>query len=200
MKKKQDFCVVCATERELALETKSVEYKVKGEAISVELPLTICAECGTEEIEESFGKDPTVCAYEIYRERNNLLSPQQIKDLREKYGLSQKSFALLIGMSESTVNRYESGSVQDAAQDSAMRAFEDPKFALGALKRRGASLSERQRTKVEEAISRLSEIEGEDKKSEQPSCTTEERPGGIVKQLLKTPSPVGAPNFALGGV
>ncbi|MEQ1903510.1 MAG: type II TA system antitoxin MqsA family protein [Pirellulaceae bacterium] len=153
--KKQEFCVVCAADRELALETRSVDYQVRGELVSVELPLTICPVCGTEEVDENFDKDPSICAYDIYRERNQLLSSVEIKSIRERYQLSQKSFAFLIGMSESSVNRYESGAVQDATQDTAMRAFEDAAFVLGAIARRGQLLSSRQKQKTQKAITEM---------------------------------------------
>jgi len=154
-KKQQEFCVVCAVDRELAAETKSVDFEVRGETVSFEIPVTVCPECGTEEVEEKFGKDPTICAYDIYRERHQLLSSNAIKSIRDRYQLSQKSFAILVGMSESSVNRYEAGVVQDATQNTAMLAFEDAAFVKGAIERRGGRLSRGQREKVLEAVARI---------------------------------------------
>lgn len=154
-KQSYKFCVICADDRELAVETKSVNFEVRGETVSVELPITTCSECGTEEVDEEFGKDPTICAYDVYRERHKLLSSEAIKSIRERYQLSQKSFAFLVGMSESSVNRYEAGVVQDATQNTAMLAFEDAAFVEEAVARRGHHLSKRQREKVLEAVARV---------------------------------------------
>ena len=53
---KEEFCVVCAVDRELAMETKSVDFVVRGETVSVDLPITICPDCGAEEVDEEFGR------------------------------------------------------------------------------------------------------------------------------------------------
>lgn len=37
------------------------------------------------------------------------LTPQDIKDIRAKYGLSQRSFARLLGLGEASLARYEKG-------------------------------------------------------------------------------------------
>ncbi len=133
-------------------EQKSVEYTVRNEKVAVTLPVTICPTCGTEEVDEGFGHDPVELAYEAYRKNHDLLSPQQIRETRESYRLSQKSFAKLLGMSEATINRYEQGALQDATHDNAIRAFQNPEFVKGALLRRGDSLSDWQRARAEETI------------------------------------------------
>jgi hypothetical protein len=55
-------------------------------------------------------------------------------------------------MSQATINRYEGGAIQERAQDQAMRACRDRDHVLGLLDRRGNSLSEWQRQRVESAL------------------------------------------------
>ncbi len=86
-----EFCVVCGEDRELQRKQKTVEYTVRNEKVDVELPVTVCPVCGTEEVAEDFGRDPVECAYETYREQHKLLKPHEIKEIRERYRLSQKS-------------------------------------------------------------------------------------------------------------
>ena len=147
-----EFCVVCGDDREMQREQKKVEYTVRGEKVTVELPVKMCPECGSEEIDDAFGRDPVECAYEAYRQRHDLLFPEEIKAIRERFKLSQRSFAALLGMSEATVNRYEGGGLQDATHDNAIRACNDPEFVQELLDRRGHGLSEWQRKRVEHAI------------------------------------------------
>lgn len=147
-----EFCVVCGDDRDMRHEQRAVEYTVRNEKLTLTIPVTICPNCGTEEVEKDFGHDPVELAYEAYRKNHDLLSPQQIKETRERYCLSQKSFAKLLGMSEATINRYEQGALQDAAHDIAIRAFQHYDFVRDALSRRGGNLSDWQRARAEGAI------------------------------------------------
>lgn len=53
-----------------------------------------------------------------------------IKQIRESYGLSQKDFALLLGLGEVTITRYESKTIQDKAQDEMIRNAKNPEEFL----------------------------------------------------------------------
>ena len=61
-----------------------------------------------------------------YRRINNLLLDYNIKQIRDKYDLSQKDFAILLGFGEVTITRYESKTVQDKAQDEIIRKAKNP--------------------------------------------------------------------------
>lgn len=63
-----------------------------------------------------------------YRKINGLLKDFEIKRIREKYDLSQKDFALLLGFGEVTITRYESKTVQDVAQNEIIKNAKDPEF------------------------------------------------------------------------
>ena len=43
----------------------------------------------------------------MYREQNNILSKEKIKEIRDKYGLSLSEFAELTGISKASLTRYE---------------------------------------------------------------------------------------------
>jgi transcriptional regulator with XRE-family HTH domain len=53
-----------------------------------------------------------------------LLFPKQIKDQREYLGLTQQRFAELLGVAQTTISRWETGSqIQQRSLDNWMRAF-----------------------------------------------------------------------------
>ena len=60
--------------------------------------------------------------YDEYRRRNNLLFPNEIKKIREKYNMSQTEFAKLLGMGAKTITRYENGTIQERTHDNLIRA------------------------------------------------------------------------------
>lgn len=61
-----------------------------------------------------------------YRRIQNLLSDEEIKNIRNKYGLSQRDYSLLLGFGEITITRYESKIVQEKAHDLIMKESENP--------------------------------------------------------------------------
>jgi len=144
--------------------TKAVErtelYKVRGRDIEVPVRAEVCAECGEQLGADEQDKQVLDAAYAKYRSQMDLLSPEQIKDIRKRYKLSQKSFAVLLGMSEATINRYEQGGIQEPAHDTAIRACENPEVARDLLGRRGYLLSDWQRKRMEAALSGQPEPRG----------------------------------------
>lgn len=64
-----------------------------------------------------------------YREVMNLLTTNEIGDIREKYNITQMDLATLLGWGGKTITRYEGHHVQDVAHDTILRKLnEDPEW------------------------------------------------------------------------
>jgi putative zinc finger/helix-turn-helix YgiT family protein len=58
----------------------------------------------------------------VFRRAAGLLAPEEIRQGREKLGLTQKQFANLLGVGEATVSRWETGAqIQQCAMDRFLR-------------------------------------------------------------------------------
>lgn len=64
--------------------------------------------------------------YEIYRKKNNLLNPNHIRAIREKYKLSVRDFSNILGISYGNLSSIENGSIQPKYIDSLIRLASDP--------------------------------------------------------------------------
>lgn len=73
---KIEFCVVRAADRPIRRQQQQVEYTVRGEKISLSIPVKVCETCGTSEVDENLGRDPVEMAYAVYREKKGLLTPE----------------------------------------------------------------------------------------------------------------------------
>ena len=62
---------------------------------------------------------------ESYKRMKGLLTSQDIKDIRGRYQMTQKEYALALGFGEITVHRFEKGSIQSYADDEIMRLSAD---------------------------------------------------------------------------
>lgn len=80
------------------------------------------------------------------------LTAQDIKRIREKYGLTQQGFARLLGLGDASVVRYENGQTPSKANANLIRAAENPEFVADCLKRDGDLLSVGQREKTEKIV------------------------------------------------
>ena len=145
---------MCETDRPFRRKTVREEYEVRGEKIALDVPRLLCSSCGESIIDPAFG-DPTLRLYAEYRKRHNLLTPEQIHGIRQKYALSQEAFATLLGASPATLARYEGGSLQDKAYDHLLRACDHPAYMADLFEREGSGLSELQRRNVALALDRL---------------------------------------------
>ncbi|MDP6542556.1 MAG: DUF4065 domain-containing protein [Phycisphaerae bacterium] len=156
-KETEKFCPGCEEYYETKVAERRETYTVRDREITVPVAVELCSGCG-----ESIGSDEADQAildavYSEYRRQADLLTPEDIRDIRKRYRLSQKSFAALLGMSEATINRYEKGGLQDRPNDTAIRACKTPEILRDMLKRRGYLLSDWQRERAERALAGVAE-------------------------------------------
>jgi len=121
------LCPSCEEHTEATLRVEKEVYNVRGEPIEIEAEVVICQKCGTKVFDEERDSRNLEKAYNQYRQKHNLLSPDEIRTIREKYGLSQRSLSRLLGWGEITIHRYENGAVQDNAHNNTLRLIEDPR-------------------------------------------------------------------------
>lgn len=147
------FCPICEDYREIKTEDVKETYNVRGTDIEVSVKRELCISCGEKLGSDEQDQQILVFVNAEYRKKTDLLTPERINQIRSRYSLSQKSFALLLGMSEATINRYENGNLQDQTHDTAIRACENPKFVRDLLERKRGLLTEWQRKRVLKALS-----------------------------------------------
>ena len=120
------FCPNCEKECEFFEKKRGEMFTIRGVEIPVEITREACSLCGEILFNEKLDESLIAEAYSKYRERTGLLSPAEIRSIRDRYDLSQQAFATLLGMSQATINRYEGGGLQEASHDSAIRAWPRP--------------------------------------------------------------------------
>ncbi len=146
------YCPKCEAERVFRFSERNETLDVRGEKVSLSVPTWTCSVCGELVADEAFG-DPVEKAYDLYRRKHGLLSPAEIKAIRERWGLSQVAFATLLGMSQATINRYEQGAIQQQKEDELIRACANADRMRDLLQRQGHLLSERQKQLADAALS-----------------------------------------------
>lgn len=149
------YCEECGREVDTRIVSKREAYDVCGESVEVEAQVLVCGACGEEFYCEELDSEVLLRAYNEYRRRHKLLFPDEIRNIREQYGLSQRSFAKLLNWGDKTVRRYENGSVQDRAHNSLLLFLRDPENMKAYLLENEILLDERHKKKIYEAIERM---------------------------------------------
>ena len=108
------------------VELREITLPIQDDSISLTTPTRICSLCESPVYDRSLDNSTLERAYELYRRKNDIISPEEVRELREKYAISQRNLALLLGWSEATINRYEKGAAPDRAHSVVLRLLRDP--------------------------------------------------------------------------
>ena len=149
------YCDSCNKKTETRIISRQETYEVYGEQITVEAQILICSECGEELFCEELDSATLNKAYNEYRRRHKLLMPDEIKKIREQYGLSQRSFSKLLNWGDKTIFRYENGSIQDKAHNSLLLFLKDPENMRSYITDNEVVLNEKQKQKLMQTIDNL---------------------------------------------
>ncbi len=119
------ICPNCEKETELELVRTREVVEVRGEPIEVDAEFFKCTKCGVD-FENTRGSDALVLAYREYRHRHDMLQPQQIRDWRKRYGLTQNELSRILGWGGVTLSRYENGALHSGAHEKILRLAMEP--------------------------------------------------------------------------
>jgi putative zinc finger/helix-turn-helix YgiT family protein len=135
------FCPECEKETEL-MEFETVEeFEIRGKKIPIELTLLKCDESGHLFYDPDSDDDPLDRAYRAYRKHEGLLQPEEIKEARLSYGLTQRELSGILGWGGATLSRYENGALQSEAHDTLVRLSMKPDNLFDLIKQNEATLS-----------------------------------------------------------
>ena len=110
-------CPSCGAGRVRTVETEAnVPYGTGSDQVEIPtvVPLRVCELCGFSflDAEGQTAEHDAVCRY------LGLMTPSEIRSVRERHGLTQSQFAAVTGLGEATVSRWERGAtVQNVAND-----------------------------------------------------------------------------------
>ncbi len=149
------FCPECMAMREYDVITRRETYPVRGDDVAIDARVAVCRVCAKDVGVPELDDAALQAAFGVYRAHHGLLQPEQIREIRSRYGLGQKAFARLLGWGDVTLARYETGSLQSEAHDATLRLVEDPRNVRRLLQLNRDKLSADQIADVEERLDEL---------------------------------------------
>lgn len=161
----KNICLNCEKETKTEFIKTKEEFKVRGEAIELEVEYFKCLECGNEFRPPKSTVDPIDQAYREYRKRHGMLQPEDIREKRARYGLTQQEISKLLGWGLATLSRYENGALQDDAHEKAFRRAIEPHNLLKHLEETPNAISSSE--KRERLIKELKALDEESRSFEE---------------------------------
>ena len=154
-------CPVCDRVHEVEQITRIVSSNIKNDEVEHEETILRCPEHDEEWYHGKMLDDALLKAKNAYRIKHGLLTSDEIKEIRKKYGLTQKELSNLIGAGNITVSRYETSHIQDEIYDTALKNVKaNPNFALEALKKHEILFAEERFKTLYTAFKKIIKTEG----------------------------------------
>ncbi len=135
MYKQGDICPICGSGPLKATKSKE-DFEYKGHILSLELTSYSCDVCSESFFDNEEMKANQKTVKDFQRRVDGLLTSDEIKKIRQKYGLSQRKFARILGVGEKSFTKYELGLVsQSRGMDNLLRLIDEIPENLSLLKR-----------------------------------------------------------------
>ena len=123
------YCPYCKKEVEYKIEKKDLK-EFRGIEVNTFENIAICNECNQDLYVNEIEDENNERIYQIYREKANIIKPEDIIKLREKYDISQRELTSILGFGKMTINRYERGGLPTKSQSDYIKLLieNDDKF------------------------------------------------------------------------
>lgn len=117
-------CFQCGKGK-MTSQLTEMNARVRGKEIPVRTEAMVCNRCGFQVLTDEQSDAYTIASADAYREKHNLLTTRELKQIRERLGMSFRAFAAHLKVSEASPKRWEAGLVQDEAMDELIRLKAD---------------------------------------------------------------------------
>lgn len=162
LKKVYMYCSVCGEEHEVDLCEELTTGIIKEEKVNHIEHYYRCNKYETENtfMEGEMWNESLINAIDAYRVKHDLLTSKDIKNIRNKYNITQLELALLLGMGAITITRYETKQLQDVTNDNMLRmANNNAIWLLDLLQKNKSKFSEKRYSEISTNIKKIIDSE-----------------------------------------
>ena len=133
-----DACPACGTT--MVEKRAKLRLSVNGEEVAVPSSLHLsCPKCHEVVLRYPDARRLSEDAITLYRRKHGLLSADEIRVIRERFGSTQAGFARLLRLGANTPSRWESGrNAQTEAMDTLLRLIRDVPGSIAYLRHHAA--------------------------------------------------------------
>ena len=119
-------CPYCEKFCEIEIIKKMEKYVIRGIEIESEAEFSLCTVCGKDFATMDQMGFSLTNGYNAYRKLENIIFPEEIISIREKYGANQKTFAKILDLEELAFKCYEQGTLTSKAVSNLIQSMNKP--------------------------------------------------------------------------
>lgn len=165
MGKNKVFCEECRSDVEYSLESAIMTGNLKGVSYEYTGEKAICSICGSEVYVAEVEDKNLKALYDVYRQKNGIISLEQILEITQKYNIGKRPLSLLLGWGEMTFSRYCNGDMPTKQYaDILKKIYDDPEYYKNLLEENKDKL--KSSLAYEKSMRTVQELLGEDTKTE----------------------------------
>ncbi len=122
----KDICPVCEDTRTIDIDIRKETQIIKNQEVNANVEVSRCSKCGNEFVTNDQMTQNLERFRDEYRKNNHIITPGEIKVLRDSYGVSQKALGKILNFGELTINSYEQGVIPSGAHNNLLKLIKDP--------------------------------------------------------------------------
>lgn len=131
---------------EVIRQTHKEELEFRGEKLTIPYNNFKCVDSGREFTTREIDELNMHLLQSVYRQKHKIPFPEEIKEIREKYGVNQTKMAEILGFGTNTYRNYENGDIPQLANAKLISLSSNPDHFIELLNNCD-SLSEKQKEK-----------------------------------------------------
>lgn len=136
----------------LELHTEPAAVTYRGETISYDRSFYHCVDTGMEFADEELESMNLKRLYNAYRSIHGIPTAEELKQMRERYGIPSSAMSLILGLGENQFGLYEEGTVPTPSVGRLLALAMEPANMRDMLQAARGSFSEKQYAKYFSAI------------------------------------------------
>ncbi len=105
------FCYSCRKYTPFNVAKKVIEIEINGKKMDVEERIAFCEKCNQEIFVREIEDDNYKSLDNDYRNINNVVTPNEIREIMHKYKITRKNLSLLLGLKETEIHDYLDGKI-----------------------------------------------------------------------------------------
>ena len=148
----ETYCPACDKPVKADIIYDAETLEVKGEPIEYNAAFLRCPDCGLPIGDSRIESENLKTAYKLYCQQHDLMTPEEVKALRNQYGLSVREFSRFLGLGEQTAARFEAGSIPSKTSNDLLRLATTQSGAAQLLERNRGNLHGSSIVKIEQFI------------------------------------------------
>jgi len=155
------YCLECQETRELTIKSVEETCTVGGEPITIEADVAFCTVCGQDFSNEEMEDANTEKAFNIYRKKHGIPFSEEIKNIRETWGLSHHGMAKMLGKGCDYFIAYlfENGNICTFEDAEIIKRMIDPKQRETLLEEKRDVFYPRELRRIESSLQNKDEFE-----------------------------------------